>query len=125
MAKGYLLEVEKKHTLAGILCNIKDMGEGDKESENSKITWCGAGRKEVRMEFKEEEAMDEVREVTKEGGEGDVCYLKMPDGPDHREEDRSAAQQVDQDEYLQRMIRFVHHLHPYLLPEVVPDLALL
>ena len=42
MAKGYLLEVEKKHTLAGILCNIKDMEEGDKESENSEITWCGA-----------------------------------------------------------------------------------
>ena len=40
----YLLEVEKTHTLAGILCNIKDMGEGVKESENSnsKITWCGA-----------------------------------------------------------------------------------
>ena len=42
MMKGYLLEVEKKHTLAGIFCNIKDMEEGDKESENSKITWCGA-----------------------------------------------------------------------------------
>ena len=42
MVKGYLLEVEKKHTLAGIFCNIKDMEEGDKESENSKITWCGA-----------------------------------------------------------------------------------
>ena len=41
--EGYLLEVEKTHTLAGILCNIKDMGEGVKESENSKITWCGAG----------------------------------------------------------------------------------
>ena len=38
----YLLEVEKTHTLAGILCNNKDMGEGVKESENSKITWCGA-----------------------------------------------------------------------------------
>ena len=40
-----LLEVKTKaHTLAGILCNIKDMGEGVKESENSnsKITWCGA-----------------------------------------------------------------------------------
>ena len=39
-----LLEVKSKaHTLAGILCNIKDMGEGVKESENSnsKITWCG------------------------------------------------------------------------------------
>ena len=43
MVKGYLLEVEKKHTLAGIFCNIKDMEEGVKESENSKITWCGAG----------------------------------------------------------------------------------
>ena len=42
MVKGYLLEAEKKHTLAGIFCNIKDMEEGDKESENSKITWCGA-----------------------------------------------------------------------------------
>ena len=42
MVKGYLLEVEKKHTLAGIFCNIKDMEEGVKESENSKITWCGA-----------------------------------------------------------------------------------
>ena len=43
MMGGYLLEVEKKHTLAGILCNNKDMGEGVKESEHSKITWCGAG----------------------------------------------------------------------------------
>jgi hypothetical protein len=40
-----LLEVKTKaHTLAGILCNIKDMEEGVKGSENSnsKITWCGA-----------------------------------------------------------------------------------
>ena len=43
MMTGYLLAVEKKHTLAGIFCNTKDMEEGVKESENSKITWCGAG----------------------------------------------------------------------------------
>ena len=36
MMGGYLREVEKKHKLAGILCNIKDMGEGVKQNEHSK-----------------------------------------------------------------------------------------
>ena len=43
MARNLLEVKTKAHMLAGILCNIKDMGEGVKESENSnsKITWCG------------------------------------------------------------------------------------
>ena len=35
MMVGYLREVEKKHKLAGNLCNIKDMGEGVKQHEYS------------------------------------------------------------------------------------------
>ena len=35
MMMGYLREVEKKHGLAGNLCNIKDMGEGIEQHEYS------------------------------------------------------------------------------------------
>ena len=42
MVKGTSWRWKETHKLAGILCNIKVMEEGDKESENSKITWCGA-----------------------------------------------------------------------------------
>ena len=34
MVKGTSWRWKETHKLAGILCNIKDMGEGVKESEN-------------------------------------------------------------------------------------------
>ena len=43
MMVGYLREVEKKHKLAGNLCNIKDMGEGIEQheySENHMVRRC-------------------------------------------------------------------------------------